>query len=134
MAGHAARLGTPSARVNHIQELTAEIAAQMQIASHLMTVVFKAAYDFLTAACLVAGVVFLSDGRTSMAEAWGGAGLVLAVIWLSSKGALRVLRSAVLSLRAELAEPRQVEPRDGVEPTVAQTRPSTTEGRAGPDK
>jgi hypothetical protein len=107
MAGHAAGIGTTHAahdHVEHIQELTGEVGTQLHIASHLMILVVKVAYDFLTVTCLTAGIIFLATGRTNQGAAWGGAGLFLALMWLSTKGVSRVLKKAFGVLAKEMSE------------------------------
>ena len=91
-------------RVERIEALAAQISAQEHIAVKLMNSVVRAFYDFFAVACLVAGLVFLLRGRQELAALWGGAGIILLLIWVIVWAGKKVSRRAVERLRAELTE------------------------------
>lgn len=91
-------------RADRISALAAQIAVQEHIAVKLMVSVVRAFYTFLAVACLVAGLIFLLQGRHQVAAFWGGAGIVLSLIWVTVYGANKVSRRVVRELRSEISE------------------------------
>lgn len=91
-------------RVERISALAAQISAQEHIAVKLMVTVVRAFYTFFAVACLVAGLVFLLRGRHQAAAIWGGAGIVLSLIWVIAYVGNKVSRRAMRELRDELTE------------------------------
>lgn len=112
MAGQTAGLRIQRRRVEHIQQLMAEIADRERIAVHLVSTTFRAGYYFLTLALLTAGVIGLADGRQYLVATWGAAGVVLALLWVLARVGERVGRRVVRELGEELAKVRPHEPPD----------------------
>jgi hypothetical protein len=106
MAAHTAGLRIQRRRVEHIQQLMAEIADRQRIVAHLMTITFRAGYYFLTAACLTAGLIGLVSGRHYLATTWGAAGIILVLLWAGLKVAEWAGNRVVAELRKELAKGR----------------------------
>lgn len=95
---------SPQKRVAHIEALLGEIGTQTQVASHLVKSVFRAFYDFLTVACLTAGVVMAINGRHRDAVIWGSLGVLLALGWASMKVAVKGVSRMMAVLRKEWNE------------------------------
>ena len=138
MAGQTAGLRIQRRRVEHIQQLMAEIADRQRIVAHLMTTGLRAGYYFLTLACLTAGLIGLANGRRSLVVTWGVAGVVLLVLWVGVKAAERVASRVMLELSKELAKGwtrKAAGPDPGAEPGVGTPRepavPPAVTGMAG---
>ncbi|MEY9934986.1 hypothetical protein ABH926_009657 [Catenulispora sp. GP43] len=106
MATHTADLRVQRRRVEHIRQMTAQIADREHIIVQLMTTVIRAGYYFLTLACLTAGLIGLVRNRHALAVTWGVAGIALVLLWVLVKVSQRVMNRVVRELRKEFAKSR----------------------------
>jgi hypothetical protein len=104
MSAHTAGLRIPRRRVEHIQELTAEISARERVIVHLLVITTRATVYFFTFACLTAALITYINGKNSAALVWGGIGLSLVVLVAGVKGGALVLHRAIAAIREEIAE------------------------------
>jgi hypothetical protein len=106
MATHTADLRVQRRRVEHIRQMTAQIADREHVIVQLMTTVVRAGYYFFTLACLTAGLIGLVQNRHALAVTWGSTGVALVLLWVLLKAIQKVANRVIRELRKEFAKSR----------------------------